>query len=208
MTDDSNISVCFLSKGSDAMRLVRRLDVALWIVNAALPDMSGFDLAHLLRRSQQGARVFLIDDEYQIENELRPFPWVCRSIFASPWIRPGFAAGRCRGSRRRRGPRRRARRRPASSRRRFRWPAAWSGFANARRDRLAPTKSRSSSPLFGSPTGARQPEEDHMKATAAKSEGRRPIAGFFANPSMFNFRRFAETVERTTIVRIPTLFCR
>ncbi len=71
VTDSSNVSVCFLSKGSDALRLVRRWDIDLWIVNAALADMSGFDLAQLLRRSRRGARIFLIDDEYRVDNELR-----------------------------------------------------------------------------------------------------------------------------------------
>ena len=82
------------------MRLVRRLDVDLWIVNAALPDMSGFDLAHLLRRSQRGARVFLIDNEYQIENELRALSlglskYLCKPLdpaWICGWALPRFAS--------------------------------------------------------------------------------------------------------------------
>jgi CheY-like chemotaxis protein len=86
----ANSSVHFLSTGQEALRLSRRWKVDLWVVNITLRDMSGFDLAQKLRRGCRGVRVFMVGNEYQVEDELQTLTlgltkYLCKPLEAS-WI--------------------------------------------------------------------------------------------------------------------------
>jgi DNA-binding response OmpR family regulator len=88
--DEPRMNLHFLVKGNDALRLARKWAVDLWVINATLADMSGFDLAQMLRRSHLGARVFIVDDEYRVENELQTLSlglsmYVCKPVEPA-WI--------------------------------------------------------------------------------------------------------------------------
>ena len=41
------------------------------IINVELPDLSGFDLVEMLRPIPKGTAVFLVGDQYALEDELR-----------------------------------------------------------------------------------------------------------------------------------------
>jgi DNA-binding response OmpR family regulator len=67
----SDLTCCFLSTGNDALELARRWSVGLWLINSRLSDMSGFDLARRLRRSNAGVRVLIVGDDYSVDEELQ-----------------------------------------------------------------------------------------------------------------------------------------
>ena len=97
----TGLTVCFLPTGNDAMHFARRLQAGLWLVNTCLPDMSGFDLAQWLRQSRRRLRVFMIGDEYRLDDELQTLTlgltkYVCKPVEPS-WLlpfqaQPGVAA--------------------------------------------------------------------------------------------------------------------
>jgi DNA-binding response OmpR family regulator len=95
--EGSNASICFLSQGTEAIHFARQANVDLWLINAALPDMSGFDLARKLRRGRTGVRIFIIDDDYRLDDELQTLSlglssYICKPLDASRirgWARPG-----------------------------------------------------------------------------------------------------------------------
>jgi len=86
-------SAFFVSSGRAALWLG---SVDAWIVYVDLPDISGFDLAEMIRSRFPNTRILLIDDEYSLDGELRaracsgatytqkPFPveWVTQ------WLQP------------------------------------------------------------------------------------------------------------------------
>lgn len=61
----------FLTSGSAAIKIARRLRAELWMIHVSLPDMSGFDLYEMLREQLERATTFLISDEYDPEEEQR-----------------------------------------------------------------------------------------------------------------------------------------
>jgi DNA-binding response OmpR family regulator len=86
----SDLNVCFLSHGNDALHLARSCTVNLWLINATLSDMSGFDLAKMVRRLSPGARIFIVSDDYNMDDELRTLSlgmtkYLCKPVEAS-WI--------------------------------------------------------------------------------------------------------------------------
>ena len=173
VTESSNVSVCFLSKGSEAMRLVRRfLDIDLWIVNAALADMSGFDLAQLLRRHRHSKRSSSSTTSTTSRTSSRPVPGDHEVSLQASGYRPGFSAGRLPqlpGTGLRLGVGDTGERRPADAS----VGGQRVGGRESRRRRPALTTSPSFSPLFRSPAGARPLNEVETTAQAA-AHGRPP----------------------------------
>ena len=100
--DGSEVNVCFLSNGNDALRFARRWGVGLWLINTRLPDMNGFDLAQMLRRGRPGVRVFMVGDAYSVDEELQTMTlglvkYLCKPVDASwilQWGQPSLAAAR------------------------------------------------------------------------------------------------------------------
>ena len=60
-------SLFFVSNGRAALALGF---ADAWIVHAVLPDMSGFDLCETLKARFPRIPLLLVDDKYQIENEI------------------------------------------------------------------------------------------------------------------------------------------
>ena len=85
-----------VSSGNEALRLARRSHPAVWLLNSRLPDMSGFDLAQMLRRIEPHARIFLVSDEYQAEDELQSLTLGLSKHLCKPvepaWIFQALAA--------------------------------------------------------------------------------------------------------------------
>lgn len=100
--DGSELKVCFRSTGNDALRMARQWSVGLWIINTRLTDMSGFDLAEMLRRGRPGVRVFMVSDAYSVEEELQTLTlglvkYLCKPVDPSwilQWGRPSVAAAK------------------------------------------------------------------------------------------------------------------
>lgn len=61
----------YLSTADEALRVLPGSGMALWLINTRLPDMSGFELYELLRARHDGAPIYLIGDEYTVQEELR-----------------------------------------------------------------------------------------------------------------------------------------
>jgi len=78
------VSICFLPSGRAALRLPRQADDRLWIVNAQLPDISGFELLAVLQERSNRVRVIVVGDSYQVADELR----ACRSGAACYLCKP------------------------------------------------------------------------------------------------------------------------
>lgn len=66
-----SVSLHFLVSGRDALQFARRWRAGLWVVNSKLDDMSGFELAEMLRSTRPSALIFLIGDEYSPADEAR-----------------------------------------------------------------------------------------------------------------------------------------
>ncbi len=86
------LSIHFLSNGNDALRFARRYQSGLWVINTQLPDMSGFDLAEMLRSVRPSALVFIIGDEYRVDDEVQALTlglakYLCKPLEPS-WILP------------------------------------------------------------------------------------------------------------------------
>ena len=86
------VSIHFLSSGNDALRFARRCHSGLWVINTQLPDMSGFDLAEMLRSVRASALVFIIGDEYRLDDEMQALTlglakYLCKPLEPS-WILP------------------------------------------------------------------------------------------------------------------------
>ena len=90
--DRPGVSIHFLISGNDALRFARRYHSGLWVINSQLPDMSGFDLAEMLRSVHRSAVVFLIGDEYRLDDEMQALTlglakYLCKPLEPS-WILP------------------------------------------------------------------------------------------------------------------------
>ncbi len=86
------VSIHFLSSGRDALRFARRFESGLWVINTELPDMTGFDLAAMLRSIRRSALVFMIGDEYRLDDEMQALTlglakYLCKPLEPS-WILP------------------------------------------------------------------------------------------------------------------------
>jgi DNA-binding response OmpR family regulator len=81
----ANLRVCLLPTGNDALHLARRLNVDRWLINTCLPDMNGFDLAEMLRGTRRRACVFMIGDDYRLDEEVQTLTlglskYVCKPV--------------------------------------------------------------------------------------------------------------------------------
>ena len=61
----------FLTTGRAALRQWRETRGGLLIINVELPDLSGFDLVEMLQPFRTGTIVFLVDNQYAVEDEVR-----------------------------------------------------------------------------------------------------------------------------------------
>ena len=80
----------FTQTGHSALRISRLLGADLWIINADLPDMSGFDLLDMLQSTFAGSVVFIVDSVYRLEHErrammLKAAQYLCKPVVAS-WL--------------------------------------------------------------------------------------------------------------------------
>ena len=86
------MSIHFLSSGRDALRFAKRFESGLWVINTELPDMTGFDLATMLRSIRRSALVFMIGGEYRLDDEMQALTlglakYLCKPLEPS-WILP------------------------------------------------------------------------------------------------------------------------
>ncbi len=86
------VSIHFLLRGNDALRFAKRYHSVVWVINSRLPDMTGFDLAEMLRTVRRSAAVYLICDEYREEDEMRALTlglakYLCKPLEPS-WVLP------------------------------------------------------------------------------------------------------------------------
>jgi CheY-like chemotaxis protein len=83
------VSIHFLLSGTDALHFARRCQSGLWVINAQLPDMSGFDLAEMLRSVRRSAVVFIIGDEYRLDDEMQALTLGLAKYLCKP-LEPSF----------------------------------------------------------------------------------------------------------------------
>jgi len=88
------VSIHFLFSGNDALLFARRWITGLWVINSRLADMSGFELAHMLRSLRPNALIFMIGDEYALADELKTLTmgmakYLCKPLEPS-WVLPNF----------------------------------------------------------------------------------------------------------------------
>ena len=91
--ESEGIKVHFLRTGNEAMHFARRQQAGSWLINTRLQDMSGFDLAAMLRVAGQRVRVFMVSNEYSVDDELHTLTLglakhVCKPVEPS-WIVAG-----------------------------------------------------------------------------------------------------------------------
>src|SRR5262245_25700516 len=65
----NGVRLQFVASADEALRLARACAVDLWVVNTALPGLSGCELASMLKARSPGAAVYLVADEYTPEIE-------------------------------------------------------------------------------------------------------------------------------------------
>jgi DNA-binding response OmpR family regulator len=90
--------VCFLATGRDALRQRREMLAGLVMVNVVLPDFSGFEVVEMLRPFPKGGAVFLVADQYAVEDELRALELGIGSYLYKPL--DGSVLYECRATRR------------------------------------------------------------------------------------------------------------
>lgn len=86
------VSVHFLLSGNDALRFAKQYPSGLWVINTQLPDVSGFDLAQMLRSIRPSALVFMIGDEYCLDDEMQTLTlglakYLCKPLEPA-WVLP------------------------------------------------------------------------------------------------------------------------
>ena len=64
-----NARLELLALGRDALRMARTREVPFWVVNVALPDMSGLDLSAMLRTRSPQSVIYVVTDKYRAEEE-------------------------------------------------------------------------------------------------------------------------------------------
>lgn len=69
LADLSQWEMRYVQTGRAAIRISEHVDAKLWMINARLPDMSGFDLYEMLSPGLFGVPVFLVADQYRLEDE-------------------------------------------------------------------------------------------------------------------------------------------
>lgn len=62
--------VHLLTTARAAIKFQRREQTDVWIINASLPDMSGFALCETIDTPSQRATVFIVSDRYELAHEL------------------------------------------------------------------------------------------------------------------------------------------
>src|SRR5688572_5184157 len=60
----SGLKLSFYATADEALRHARMQAVDLWIVNAELPGLSGFELCGMLRDRSARTAVYLVSDQY------------------------------------------------------------------------------------------------------------------------------------------------
>ena len=63
-----------------------------WIVHTSLADMSGFDFCEVLRSRLPRSRILVVDDTYQLKNELRARS-CCKAMYTCKPIREEWLVG-------------------------------------------------------------------------------------------------------------------
>ena len=90
-TGAPGVSIHFLLSSNDAIRFARRCPPGLWVINTQLPEMSGFDLAEMVRSVRPSALIFMIGDAYRLEDEMQALTqglkYLCKPLEPS-WILP------------------------------------------------------------------------------------------------------------------------
>ena len=86
------VSFHFLFSGNDALRFAKRQQSGLWVINTQLCDMSGFDLAEMLRAVRPAGLVFIIGDKYCLDDEMQALTqgfakYLCKPLEPS-WLLP------------------------------------------------------------------------------------------------------------------------
>lgn len=87
-----DVSMHFMLTGHDAIRFARRWHAGVWVINSNLCDMSGFELAETIRGIKPNALVFIIGDDYCMDDEMQTLTlglakYVCKPLEPS-WILP------------------------------------------------------------------------------------------------------------------------
>ena len=79
----------FLCCGRDALRLSQSEQVDLWVIQLALPDMSGLELCQMLRARLSWPVIYVISDGYRAEDERAA--WACgASLFGCKPVQAGW----------------------------------------------------------------------------------------------------------------------
>jgi DNA-binding response OmpR family regulator len=76
--------VRFLATGRAVLRQRDAVRAGLVMVNVLLPDFSGFDLVEMLRPFPKGAAVFLVADNYAVQDEVRALELGVGSYLCKP----------------------------------------------------------------------------------------------------------------------------
>jgi DNA-binding response OmpR family regulator len=71
LAGDNRWHLHFFTTGHAAIRHGRPSSSDLWIVNARLPDMNGFDLLEIISAQVAKSSIFVMSDRYELEDERR-----------------------------------------------------------------------------------------------------------------------------------------
>ena len=74
----------FLTSARAALRQRREVRAGLLIVSVELPDFSGFDLVEMLQPFPKGTIVFLVANQYAVEDEVRALRLGINSYLCKP----------------------------------------------------------------------------------------------------------------------------
>jgi DNA-binding response OmpR family regulator len=89
--------ICFLTTGRAALRQKHEICSDLLTVNVELPDFSGFELVEMLQPFPKGTAVFLVADQYAVEDEVRALQLGVGSYLCKPL--EGSVLYQCRSTR-------------------------------------------------------------------------------------------------------------
>lgn len=78
------VKVTFFATGQDAICSLQEGPIARWVINARLPDMSGFHLAQALRRVHPKLQIFIVDDTYREDDEIETLVLGLTKYIAKP----------------------------------------------------------------------------------------------------------------------------
>ena len=74
----------FLTSGRAALRQWREVQAGLLIISVELPDLSGFDVVEMLQPFPKGTIVFLVANQYAVEDEVRALRLGVSSYLCKP----------------------------------------------------------------------------------------------------------------------------